>query len=233
MGNQALLEIDNVSKSYGSTRIVDPFSLTMNKSNIIALCGGNGAGKSTIIKMVTGLTQPITGTIRINGLLWRKERMNYAKQLGYMPDDFHFQEALSVFEYLSFYASLKKSTKYVKETLEIVGLWDKKSQLISKLSKGMRQRLLLAQAMVSKPKLLLLDEPTNGLDPHWIKTFQEIIICLKNNGQSILFSTHNIAVAEAVSDQVIFLRNGVIIEKVNFMNGEDRDLSKYYKAVFA
>jgi ABC-type multidrug transport system ATPase subunit len=233
MGNHSLLTIENVSKVYGGTCVVEPFRLSMKKSEIIALCGGNGAGKSTIIKMVAGLTVPTTGSIFINNLDWNKDRMSYAKELGFMPDDFHFQQPLTVLEFLSFYASLKKANKNVNQTLKIVGLMEKKDQLITKLSKGMRQRLLLAQAIVSKPALVLLDEPTNGLDPHWINSFMEILLNLKRDGQAILFSTHNLTVAEKVADQVIFLKEGIIKEHLHFEAEKQRDLSKYYKEVFA
>ncbi|MCT8139278.1 ABC transporter ATP-binding protein [Anaerobacillus sp. CMMVII] len=233
MDNQVLLKIENVSKVYADNQVVSPFDFSMNKPEVIALCGGNGAGKSTIIKMVTGQTRATTGKITINGVDWHKNRMAYAKQIGYMPDDFHLQQPLSVIEFISFFASLKKADKHVTETLAKVGLLEKKDQLISKLSKGMRQRLLLAQALVSKPKLILLDEPTNGLDPQWVKTFIEILLDLKKNGQGILFSTHNLAVAEEVADQVIFLKNGIIKERIHFEENVPRDLSQYYKEVFA
>lgn len=231
MGN-TLLTIKNVSKVYGNTCVLEPIELSMKNTEIIALCGGNGAGKSTIIKMVTGLTRPTTGSITINNIDWTKNRIEYAKQLGYMPDDFHFQQPLSVVEYLLFFASLKKAQKHVKQTLDIVGLTEKSDQLITKLSKGMRQRLLLAQAIVSKPALVLLDEPTNGLDPHWVDSFTKILLSLKKNGQGVLFSTHNLSVAEKVADRVLFLKNGTIKEDLYFEKDVQRDLSKYYKEVF-
>lgn len=232
MSKDVLLQIKNVSKTYDKTLVVAPFDLGMTNPGIIALCGGNGAGKSTIIKMIAGVIRPTTGTIFINNLDWNQDRTQYAHQLGYMPDDFQLNQPLSVFEYLSFYASLKKATNNVIETLELVGLKEKKDQLISKLSKGMRQRLLLGQAIVSKPKLILLDEPTNGLDPHWVESFNEIMLATKVNNQGILFSTHNLAVAEKIADQVIFLKSGSIKEQIHFENEEPRDLSSYYKEIF-
>lgn len=227
-----LLDIKGVSKSYGETSVVSHFSLSMNKSEITVLCGGNGAGKSTIIKMITGIIQPTTGTISINGIECQNNRMAYSKQIGFMPDDFQLQQPLTVYEFLSFYAALKDATSNVKETLENVGLLERRNQLISKLSKGMRQRLLLAQALVAKPQLILLDEPTNGLDPQWVKSLIEILINLKGNGQGVLFSTHNLAVAEEVADRVIFLKKGVIKESILFELETSRELSKFYKEIF-
>lgn len=232
MANKQCLVIEKVSKSYDKNCVVAPFSFSLEKSEIAVLCGGNGAGKSTIIKMVAGLIRPTTGSIVLNGVDGKKDRLKYVNQLGYMPDDFQFQQALTIFEFLQFYASLKKANEYVKETLEMVGLLDKKGQLISKLSKGMRQRLMLAQALVSKPSLLLLDEPTNGLDPQWIRMFNEIVMnTAKQQETTILFSTHNLLVAEEVADHVLFLENGLIKEKVSLKN--ERDLTKYYKKIFA
>ena len=208
MDKPLLLQINEVSKTYDKTCVVNSFTLNQEASEIIALCGGNGAGKSTIIKMVTGIIQPTTGSIKVSGFEWQKKRIDYANQIGYMPDDFHFQQALSVGEFLHFYASLKKAEKNVLETLQLVGLSEHKNKLITKLSKGMRQRLLLAQALVAKPKLVVLDEPTNGLDPHWVQTFCEILLSIKQTNQGVLFSTHNLAVAEKVADKVLFLKNG-------------------------
>lgn len=232
MAKNHVLHLNNVSKTYGKILVVKSFDLTMTKPSIIALCGGNGAGKSTIIKMITGVLRPTQGIISVNGVDWNKDRIHYANQLGYMPDDSHFHQPLTVFEYLSFFATLKKAEKEVAETLTIVGLKEKKDQLISKLSKGMRQRLSLAQAIVGKPKLLLLDEPTNGLDPHWVQSFNEILLNTKKNGQGILFSTHNLTVAESVADKVIFLKEGSMKENIDFESGTPRDLSGYYKEIF-
>lgn len=126
-----------------------------------------------------------------------------------MPDDFQFGSALTAMETLRFYASLRKVTQErILEIFERVGLLDVRHRKVSTFSKGMRQRLLFAQAMLAKPELLLLDEPTNGLDPYWMEAFSELIGSASSAGQTIVFSTHQLNLAEKIADQVVFMDAG-------------------------
>ncbi|WP_052036309.1 ATP-binding cassette domain-containing protein [Tumebacillus flagellatus] len=132
---------------------------------------GNGAGKSTLIKMVVGISRPTTGTIRVQGLEWRRNREEYARRIGFMPDDFQFSGGMSAWETLCFYSGLRGVGKQrAAEVMDIVGLTEAGQKQVSAFSKGMRQRLLLAQALLARPALLVLDEPTNGLDPYWMES---------------------------------------------------------------
>ncbi|MBO8156576.1 MAG: ABC transporter ATP-binding protein [Bacillaceae bacterium] len=222
--SERILKVKGLEKKYQSKTVVYPIDFQLNSGEILALCGGNGAGKSTILKMIAGIVEPSQGNITIDGITWDKNRRDYARKIGYMPDHFSLDASLSVRELLNYYAQLKKVPK--EETagiLDRVGLTDVQDEPFDSLSKGMRQRFMFAQAMLGSPQLLILDEPTNGLDPYWMKSFVEIIQELKKENQSIIFSTHQLDIAESAADQVIFLHEGQVLE-----SGElDRLKQKY------
>lgn len=143
-----VLQLEEVTKSIKTQTIVQPISFSLEPGDVLALCGGNGAGKSTILRMITGIVKPTAGTIRVNGLQWAKDRKTYADSIGYMPDDFQFGDALTAQETLQFYASLRNAPKErVTELLQMTGLKEFGHKKVSAYSKGMRQRLLFAQAM--------------------------------------------------------------------------------------
>jgi len=198
-----------ITKSIKGRALVEPIDLSVGAGEALALCGGNGAGKSTILRMIAGITLPSGGDIRVNGYAWREKRKAFARQIGFMPDDYLFTPGLSAFEALSFWSALRGVGKTrVLETLAIVGLEDKKDEKVRTFSKGMKQRLLFAQAILAKPPLLMLDEPTNGLDPYWMDEFVRLIRELKREGHAVVFSTHQLPVAEEVADRVVFLNGG-------------------------
>ncbi|MFD2328988.1 ABC transporter ATP-binding protein [Cohnella sp. GCM10020058] len=207
--DKELLQIENVSKSIGKSTLLHPCSLSVREGEIVALCGGNGAGKSTLINMIAGISRPTSGAILLDGLAWSEDRIAYADRVGYMPDEFQFGSALTAFETLSFYASLRRvGRERVLELLETVGLLEVRDRKVSTFSKGMRQRLLFAQAMLAKPALLLLDEPTNGLDPYWMEAFGRLIRMAAGNGQAVVFSTHQLNIAESYADSALFMASG-------------------------
>jgi heme ABC exporter ATP-binding subunit CcmA len=211
---EPILQVQDVHKIIKGHTIVQSINMTLFPGQVVALCGGNGAGKSTIIRMIVGLSQPSKGTILVNGMEWKKDRERYAQHIGYMPDDYQFGNALSAIETLTFWAKLRGVEKeQVLETLEWVGLEEVKNKSVSAFSKGMRQRLLFAQALLSRPPLLVLDEPTNGLDPYWMDSFVSLVKGSKEKGHTVIFSTHQLHVAEAIADRVIFLRSGKIIQE--------------------
>lgn len=213
MPNQFLI-LNNVSKTIDKKLAVSPIQLTLQQGKTLALCGANGAGKSTLIRMIAGVTSPTTGTITLNGLQWKQERKAYAEQVGYMPDNFQFGTVLSAWETTCFYASLRDvGQERVEEVLKMVDLYDVRSQSIQTFSKGMRQRLMFAQAILAKPALLIMDEPTNGLDPFWMKQFVELLHQLRAEGMTIIFSTHQLHIAEQTADDVIFLHEGKVINE--------------------
>ncbi len=205
------LDLQNVRKVYGKQTILERIDLQLQPGQALALCGGNGAGKSTLLRLIAGIEQPTSGTIRVNGLTWRGDRRRYAERIGFMPDDYRFGHGLSALETLSFWASLRKVGRArTVELLDIVGLSEVKHKLVSSFSKGMRQRLLFAQALLAMPTLLLLDEPTNGLDPYWMNTFVELVEKVTQEGLSVIFSTHQLDIADAAADRLVFLKDGRI-----------------------
>ncbi|MFD0711975.1 ABC transporter ATP-binding protein [Paenibacillus sp. GCM10027626] len=206
-----ILQLEEVGKTINKQEIIRKVSLAIGAGRVLALCGGNGAGKSTILRMITGITQPTAGKISVNGLQWKDDRKRYAAQIGYMPDDYQFSHGLSAKETLAFWAALRRVSKArVQEVLELVGLADVSGKAVSSYSKGMRQRLLFAQALLAGPPLLIMDEPTNGLDPYWMDSFVELVRAVKREGHAVIFSTHQLQIADAVADDVIFLKAGQI-----------------------
>lgn len=220
--SQPILEIKNITKTFQKKTVLSPFSLQLDEGQIGVLVGGNGAGKSTIIKMIAGIFQPTSGGISVGGL-GVQDRKNYPKKISYMPDDFQFPNGLTVKEWLSFHAKLCRAPKQQTEkALQVVGLDAKQNEKVGHLSKGMRQRLLFAQAYVRDASLVLLDEPTNGLDPYWVSTFADILLQMRSEKKTILLSTHQLDVASTLADVIIFLHQGEIYHEIE-VNDVDRD----------
>jgi len=204
-----LVRVVDVHKVIKKQAIVEHINLSIDTSSVVGLCGGNGAGKSTILRMIAGIIQPTSGEIYVNHLQWKKDRKRFAEQIGYMPDDYHFPQGLTAYELLSFWAALRRVPEgRVKEVLLMVGLEEKRNKAVSTFSKGMRQRVLFAQAILAKPPLLIMDEPTNGLDPYWMNEFIKLLRNIKLEGQTVLFSTHQLEIAEEIADSVVFLNTG-------------------------
>lgn len=200
------LQMNDIAKKYKKHFIIDSFSLQVRKGEIVSLLGKNGAGKSTILKMIAGIIKPTRGVILVDGSSIKENRLNYAKKIAYMPDNFKFPATLTVYEFLKFYSQLRLANiKNIDTVLTKVGLVEKRNVKASSLSKGMGQRLLLATLLLSDAQLYLLDEPTNGLDEHWINEFQTMIMSLKKENKTIIFSTHDDRVAKKLSDQMIYI----------------------------
>ncbi|NQX47878.1 ABC transporter ATP-binding protein [Paenibacillus tritici] len=206
-----LVQVQGISKRIKKQTLVEEISFQIPGGSILALCGGNGAGKSTVLRMVAGILQPTSGEISVSGLHWKTSRKLYSQQIGYMPDDYQFSHGLSAEEMLTFWAALRKipgRKTRVEEVLTLVGLADKRNSLVNTFSKGMRQRVLFAQALLGKPPLLIMDEPTNGLDPFWMNEFVKLLQGIKEEGHTVIFSTHQLEIADRVADQIVFLNQG-------------------------
>lgn len=208
----ALLELEQAGKVIAKKTILEPVQIRMYPGDVLAICGGNAAGKSTLLRMIVGITRPSTGHVRINGKLWRKNRKACARQIGYMPDEFSFQPTLTAGETLRFYAVLRGADSAAADKLlRKVGLEEHRNQKISTFSLGMRKRLLFAQALLGDPPVLVLDEPTNGLDPYWVGFVESVIIDAKSRGKAVIFTTHQLDVAERTADRVMLLHQGRVI----------------------
>ncbi|MFK9090181.1 ABC transporter ATP-binding protein [Bacillus salipaludis] len=211
----SMIDIKNVSKVFKQKTALYPLSLTAADGECIVLCGGNGAGKSTLLHIIAGISTPNDGTVRINQVDIKQNRMQYVSLIGYMPDEFFAQETLTVKEFLTFYGTFRKTSQSrVEDVIHLLGLAAKKDVMMKHLSKGMRQRLIFGQAWLANPSVLILDEPTNGLDPYWIDVFIGMLKKIKQSGTTIIFSTHMMDVAAEVADRVIFMENGRMIEAI-------------------
>ena len=202
-----VLEVIGLEKTYKQKQALAPFELTVSAGECIVLAGGNGAGKSTLLNILAGISKPSGGKAKLKGIDLEWQRHQYTREIGYMPDDFLAQEQLTAKEFLSFYGELRKTGKErIAEVISMIGLNEKQDELLRRLSKGMRQRLLFGQAMIGNPALLLLDEPTNGLDPMGIKDMRELIEMLnKEYGMTFLISSHILAEVQQVADREVMV----------------------------
>lgn len=202
-----MLEILHVTKKYGKLVANDNISFHVNDGQIAILLGPNGAGKSTIIKCISGLLR-FKGEIKIDG--YDNKSIEAKQLLGYIPEMPAVYDLLTVEEHLEFIARAFKTRddEYEKNLLERFELWDKKSKLGKELSKGMQQKLSICCALVHKPKVIVFDEPLVGLDPHAIKVLKSMFKELKEEGRTILISTHMIDSVEDYWDVAHIMMNG-------------------------
>lgn len=195
------VQLKKITKSFKDGRGIFDVSFDLEPGRITALVGSNGAGKSTIINILTNLLKPDSGEI-----------LRATSDVRYMPDDIDFPDTLTAEEIIRFLGTLKKvPVERQSELLDKVGLKDAKTLKIGQFSKGMRQRLNFAQSLMGESELFILDEPTNGLDPYWIAHLKAVLKEERANNQIILFSTHLLSLAEEIADQVILIHHGRIL----------------------
>ncbi|MBC7871179.1 MAG: ABC transporter ATP-binding protein [Chitinophagaceae bacterium] len=202
-----MIEVQNLTKRYGNYLAVDNISFEAQPGEILGLLGPNGAGKTTTMRVLTGFLPPNGGKISIAGFDVLTDSMQVRRQVGYMPERIPIYPDMTVEGYVTFWAKLRGVTrprKRVAEVLEQVQLYDRRRSLVRNLSKGMRQRLGLAQALVHDPKVVILDEPTIGIDPQQVIEVRESVRQLGQN-HTVLFSTHILSEAEQVCDRVIII----------------------------
>lgn len=209
-----MIKVENLTKSYGTVQALKSVSFEVKAGEIVGLLGPNGAGKTTSIKILTGYLHPDSGTVTIDDLDILTHTQEVQAQIGYLAENTPLYYDLSVQGYLKFMANLRKippgeQNALIAEAISVTGLVDHRARLIGHLSKGLRQRVGLAQAILHKPRFLILDEPTVGLDPTQTVEIRHLIQRLA--GQStILFSSHILSEVEAVCDRVIILINGEV-----------------------
>lgn len=206
------LQIISLTKKFGEQTALNDINLTIGKNEIIGLLGPNGAGKSTLMKSITGVLKIDEGQIVFNGSDISENEILSKKNIGFLPENNPLYPEMYVKEYLSYVADLHKiSTDRVDEVIELAGITPEKSKKISQLSKGYKQRVGLAQAILHSPDLLILDEPTNGLDPNQIIEIRNVI---KEIGKekTVILSTHIMQEVEALCSRVILIHNGNIIQ---------------------
>ena len=204
------VEIRNVVKRFGKVEAVRDVSFELPEGETVALVGHNGAGKTTLLKLLLGLIRPSSGSIRVLREDPAAGEFAARRRLGYLPENVSFNAALTGRETLAFYARLKREDRgAVAPLLDRVGLTHAADRRVGTYSKGMRQRLGLAQALLGEPRILLLDEPTTGLDPALRQSFYEIVEELRGRGATILLSSHALTELEERAGRVIILNRGV------------------------
>ncbi len=225
-----MIEIQNCTKKYGELVAVNNLSLTVEKSEIFGLLGPNGAGKSTTIKMMVGLLKPDAGMIKISGYDIAEDPVNAKKILAYIPEKSYIYEKLTAWEYLTFISGLYNLDENIfrnnaEEYLKTFGLYEWKDEIIGNFSLGMKQRLILTSSFMRNPSVLILDEPHNGLDPKGVRILKDILFRLKNEGMTILLSTHIIAIAEQICSSIAIINKGAIAAQ-----GTNEDIRHYAKS---
>lgn len=205
------IKVKEISKWYKDQKALDNVSFSVDKAGIIGFLGPNGAGKSTLMKILTGYLQPSSGEAIVNGFPLSTDRLSAQKNIGYLPEHNPLYTEMYVREYLKFNASIYgTSSSRIEEMIRLTGLLPEANKKIEQLSKGYRQRVGLACALLHDPDVLILDEPTTGLDPNQLSEIRELI---REIGQkkTIFLSTHIMREVEALCDRVIIINKGKIV----------------------
>ncbi len=209
-----MIKIENLVKRFGSNYAVNDVSFEVGEGEIVGLLGPNGAGKSTIMNVLTGYMSATSGAVYINGADMAEEPLRAKRDIGFLPEQPPLYPEMTVTEYLNFVYELKSCTfdreKHLEEIMSVTKLTDMKDRLIRNLSKGNKQRVGIAQALIGDPKVLIFDEPTVGLDPKQIIAVRNLLRTLAKN-HTVVLSTHILAEVQAVCERVIIINKGVII----------------------
>ena len=206
----------NLSFYFADKQILNQIDFHVQKGEIFGLLGPSGAGKTTLLKVLTGQLQPKEGYTELLGKDTRKLSEAERRQIGTMMDNFGLYDRLSVYDNMSFYADIRHvSRSAINGILKNIGLYEGRSTTVSKLSKGMKNRLSLARALMNNARILFLDEPTAGLDPVTTREIHDILLKQKKQGTTIFLTTHNMFEAESLCDHVALLSKGTIIESGN------------------
>jgi len=207
------VRLESVTKIYGKQKALDEVSFTVNSGEIVGILGANGAGKSTMMKIITGFLHPEEGNVWINGAVIGGNALRIRRQIGYLPENNPLYMDLYVAEYLEYVAGiykLKTVRSRVKEMIGLTGLDPEKHKKIGALSKGYRQRVGIAQALIHDPSVLILDEPTSGLDPTQIVEIRQLIRNISAN-KTVMLSTHIMQEVEALCDRIMIINHGKIV----------------------
>lgn len=202
-----------LTKDYGTRRAIENLTFNARKGEILGFLGPNGAGKTTTMRILTGFMPPSSGSVEIGGYDVIENSLEVRRIVGYLPETVPLYSDMTVHEYLEYMGSLRKVPRLeqrINETLEKVELSDRASSYVGALSKGMRQRLGLAQALIHQPEVLILDEPTIGLDPGQVVNFRKLIREIGKD-KTVLLSTHILPEAQQVCDRVLIINNGHIV----------------------
>ena len=208
-----VIEVKNLVKKFGNKKVINEINFKVSEGEIFGFLGPSGAGKTTLIKMLIGEYSITSGEARVFDVISNKLNDSIMNKISAVMDNFGLYERLTVFENMEVFANIYNTDKKEIDTiLKKVELYDSKRTITSKLSKGMTQRLILARALINKPKLLFLDEPTSGLDPATSLKIHNLLFELKKSGTTIFLTTHNMEDATKMCDEVALLHLGKIVE---------------------
>ncbi|MDC9701442.1 MAG: ATP-binding cassette domain-containing protein [Alphaproteobacteria bacterium] len=236
-----MIEIESLTRLYGPLAAVDKVSFSVRKGEIVSLLGHNGAGKSTIMKMLTGYLEPTSGTIHVSGMEIGEKTRTIQKKIGYLPENCPLWPEMTVIDYLVYQGSLRgvpsdKLDSAVARAISRTTLKKKATERIETLSRGYRQRVGVAQAILHDPEIIILDEPTNGLDPTQVRSMRSLIKELAEHA-TLIISTHILQEVRAVCERVLIMRSGKLVldldlkeiesdTKCTFKLTTDRDFSE-------
>jgi ABC-2 type transport system ATP-binding protein len=228
------ITVNNLTKLYGEQKAVNKISFSIRQGEIVGFLGPNGAGKSTTMKMITGYIEPTEGDIDVNGIDVKKQPLEVKKKIGYLPESNALYYDMYVREYLSFIAGvhgIDNRQRAIGDVIELTGLMPESKKKIGQLSKGYKQRVGLAAALIHSPEVLILDEPTSGLDPNQIIEIRNVI---REQGKQklVLFSSHILQEVEAICDRVIIINKGNIVADDLLRNLQKRSNSNIVKVSF-
>lgn len=216
-----MLKLHQISKKYGQQHAVRALSFSISKGEVVGFLGPNGAGKSTTMRIISGCSTPTAGQVYINSTLATPHTNDHKHQIGYLPEHPPLYPEMMVEEYLLFCCAIKNVSNPSKATQRVLHTCDLRTHAhrqIHTLSKGYKQRVGLAQALIHNPKLLILDEPTSGLDPAQRMEFRNLIKQLSNGARTVLLSTHILSEVEAICDRVIVIAHGSIVAQDTILN---------------
>ena len=220
-----MIEADGLTRRYGDFCAVSDVSFAIEQGEIVGLLGHNGAGKTTIMKMLTGYLEPSSGSVKVDGVAVEQQPLEVQKRLGYLPENLPLYPELSVMDYLSYTAELRgvQPRTAVANAIAATELEEKALEPIATLSRGFKQRVGVAQAILHTPRFLILDEPTNGLDPSQTQHMRELIQKLATNA-TVILSTHIMQEVDAICDRAIILRGGELVldERLADLQASDR-----------
>lgn len=215
------ITISNLTKKYGNQKAIDNISFNAANNEIVGFLGPNGAGKSTTMKIVTGYLKADSGNVMVNGINVNTNSLEIKKQIGYLPEGNPLYHEMYVREYLNFIAEIHQikmnRKKRIEEVIDLTGLATESNKKTGQLSKGYKQRVGLAAALIHNPDVLILDEPTSGLDPNQIIEIRQVIKYLGKN-KTVLFSSHILQEVESICDRVIIINKGTIVADDTLLN---------------
>lgn len=226
---RTILEVKNIEKSFGEKKVVDKLSFKVQKGEILGFLGPNGAGKSTTISMITTILDKDGGQVLFDGKEVESNDKNFKRALGLVPQDIALFNDLTAYENIKFFGSLyglkgEKLNNRVKETLELVGLYDRKNDYPDSFSGGMKRRLNIACSIVHKPRILIMDEPTVGIDPQSRNNILEVTKGLRDEGTTVIYTSHYMEEVEAICSKLVVVDSGKVIEE-----GEKEVIKAKYK----